>query len=54
MKFCWAQYLLRLVVAVLGLVIAVLGAGSMMSACGQKGKLVRPAEMSESTEQQSH
>jgi hypothetical protein len=37
MKFCWAQYLLWLV-------IALLGAGSMLSACGQKGDLVRPTE----------
>jgi len=37
MKFCWAQYLLWLVIALLGL-------GSMMTACGQKGDLYRPAE----------
>jgi predicted small lipoprotein YifL len=36
MKTCWAQYLLWLV-------IAVMGAGSMLSACGQKGALTRPA-----------
>ena len=43
MKFCWAQYLLWLV-------IAVLGAGSMLSACGQKGDLVHPSSMLESVE----
>lgn len=43
MKFCWAQYLLWLV-------IAVLGAGSMLSACGQKGDLVRPADSAQSAE----
>lgn len=32
MKSCWAQYLLWLV-------IAVLGTGSALSACGQKGDL---------------
>jgi predicted small lipoprotein YifL len=35
MKICWAQYLLWLV-------IAVLGAGSALSACGQKGALYQP------------
>ena len=35
MKICWAQYLLWLV-------IAVLGAGSALSACGQKGDLYQP------------
>ena len=35
MKICWAQYLLWLV-------IAVLGAGSALSACGQKGALYHP------------
>ncbi len=35
MKPCWAQYLLWLV-------IAVLGTGSLLSACGQKGDLTRP------------
>lgn len=35
MKPCWAQYLLWLV-------IAVLGAGSALSACGQKGALYHP------------
>lgn len=43
MKFCWAQYLLWLV-------IAILGAGSMLSACGQKGDLVRPDMPIESAE----
>ena len=36
MKTCWAQYLLWLV-------IAILGAGGALSACGQKGALYRPA-----------
>jgi len=36
MKTCWAQYLLWLVVAVLGV-------GGVLSACGQKGALYRPA-----------
>jgi len=35
MKICWAQYLLWLV-------IAVLGAGAALSACGQKGDLYLP------------
>ncbi len=35
MKNCWAQYLLWLV-------IAVLGTGSALSACGQKGALYQP------------
>ena len=35
MKICWAQYLLWLV-------IAVLGTGSALSACGQKGALYQP------------
>jgi len=35
MKSCWAQYLLWLV-------IAVLGTGSALSACGQKGALYQP------------
>jgi hypothetical protein len=43
MKYCWAQYLLWLV-------IAILGAGSMLSACGQKGDLVRPDVNIESSE----
>lgn len=34
MKHCWAQYLLWLVVAILG-------TGSALSACGQKGPLYR-------------
>ena len=32
---CWAQYLLWAV-------IAIFGAGSMLSACGQKGNLYMP------------
>ncbi len=36
MKSCWAQYLLWLV-------IAVLGTGSALSACGQKGALYHPS-----------
>ncbi len=36
MKTCWAQYLLWLVVAILGV-------GGALSACGQKGALYRPA-----------
>ncbi|HEC19145.1 MAG TPA: hypothetical protein ENI97_07340 [Gammaproteobacteria bacterium] len=43
MKCCWAQYLLWLV-------IAVLGTGSLLSACGQKGDLVRPAETATSSD----
>lgn len=43
MKTCWAQYLLWLV-------IAVMGAGSMLSACGQKGALVRPAPPSDTSQ----
>lgn len=35
MKICWAQYLFWLV-------ILVLGAGSALSACGQKGDLYLP------------
>ncbi len=35
MKTCWAQYLLWLV-------IAILGVGGVLSACGQKGALYRP------------
>ena len=42
MKICWAQYLLWLV-------IVVLGAGSALSACGQKGDLVRPDVPAESS-----
>jgi len=38
MKTCGAHYLLWLVIALLGL-------GSMMTACGQKGNLYRPAEI---------
>ncbi len=37
---CWARYLLWLV-------IAVLGVGNMLSACGQKGDLYLPAQESE-------
>jgi predicted small lipoprotein YifL len=44
MKFCWAQYLLWLV-------IALLGAGSMLSACGQKGALQRPDQPAELSQQ---
>ncbi|PLY12432.1 MAG: hypothetical protein C0631_16955 [Sedimenticola sp.] len=33
--YCWARYLLWLT-------IAVLGSGSMLSACGQKGDLYLP------------
>ena len=40
MKPCWAQYLLWLV-------IAVLGTASLLSACGQKGSLTRPDPASE-------
>lgn len=35
MKTCWAQYLLWLV-------IAVLGTASLLSSCGQKGDLYLP------------
>ena len=35
MKGCWAQYLLWLV-------IAVLGVGAMLTGCGQKGDLYLP------------
>ena len=35
MKSCWAQYLLWLV-------FALLGTGSALSACGQKGALYHP------------
>jgi predicted small lipoprotein YifL len=37
MKICWAQYLLWFV-------IALLGTGSALSACGQKGALYHPDE----------
>lgn len=37
MKTCWAQYLLWLV-------IVLLGTGSALSACGQKGDLYLPDE----------
>ncbi len=36
MKICWAQYLLWLIVATLGV-------GGALSACGQKGALYHPA-----------
>jgi len=39
MKTCWAQYLLWLAVAILGV-------GGALSACGQKGALYRPAPQS--------
>jgi len=42
MKFCWAQYLLFWV-------IAISGAGSMLSACGQKGGLVHPVVSAEAS-----
>ena len=42
MKTCWAQYLLWLV-------IAVMGTGSMLSACGQKGALMRPTPPSDTS-----
>ncbi|NOX93145.1 MAG: lipoprotein [Gammaproteobacteria bacterium] len=47
MKFCWAQYLLWLM-------IAVLGAGSMLSACGQKGALVKPVVAIEAADSAEH
>ena len=37
MKLCWANYLLIIVIAVLGF-------GSMLSACGKKGPLYLPEE----------
>lgn len=37
MSHCWARYLLWAV-------IAILGTGSMLSACGQKGDLVLPEQ----------
>ena len=43
MKSCWAQYLLWLV-------IAVLGTGSALSACGQKGDLYQPDRSTASKE----
>jgi predicted small lipoprotein YifL len=46
MKSCWAQYLLWLV-------IAVLGTGSALSACGQKGALYQP-EPSAAKEPSAH
>jgi len=47
MKSCWAQYLLCWVVAVLV-------AGSMLSACGQKGSLVQPAVSAGSADSVEH
>ncbi len=47
MKSCWAQYLLCWV-------IAVLGAGSMLSACGQKGALVKPVVSTETADSAKH
>ena len=41
---CWAQYLLWAV-------IAILGAGSLLSACGQKGPLYLPDKAEQSDEQ---
>lgn len=46
---CWPRYLLWLV-------IAVLGTGSMLSACGQKGDLYlpdEPVEQPQTTEEES-
>jgi len=45
MKTCWAQYLLWLV-------MAVLGTGSALSACGQKGALFIPDEAKKPTPSQ--
>jgi predicted small lipoprotein YifL len=42
---CWARYLLWLT-------IAVLGTGSLLSACGQKGALYRPDHKTEQQGQQ--
>ena len=47
MKPCWAQYLLWLV-------IAVLGAGNLLSACGQKGELTRPTPDTANTESSAY
>ncbi|MES9843536.1 MAG: lipoprotein [Candidatus Sedimenticola sp. PURPLELP] len=44
MQHCWPSYLLWLV-------IAVLGTGSMLSACGQKGDLYLPDETVEQTQE---
>ena len=43
---CWPRYLLWLV-------IAVLGTGSMLSACGQKGDLYLPDTQVEQTEDEN-
>ncbi len=43
---CWARYLLWLVVAVLGI-------GNMLSACGHKGDLYLPEPQQEQTEEKS-
>jgi predicted small lipoprotein YifL len=43
---CWPRYLLWLV-------IAVLGTGSMLSACGQKGDLYLPDTKVEQSEEKS-
>jgi len=44
MRLCWAQILFIVVIAVLGL-------GSMLSACGQKGPLYLPDHASQSAQQ---
>ncbi|HKK06949.1 MAG TPA: lipoprotein [Gammaproteobacteria bacterium] len=46
MRLCWAQILFIVVIAVLGL-------GSMLSACGQKGPLYLPGHASHSAQQDS-
>lgn len=43
MKSCWAQYLLWLV-------IVLLGTGSVLSACGQKGALYHPESSTNTNE----
>ena len=43
---CWARYLFILVVIILG-------TGSMLSACGQKGSLVLPDESHQADSQQA-
>ena len=43
---CWARYLLWLVIAVLGI-------GNMLSACGHKGDLYLPEQEQEQTEEKS-
>jgi len=47
MKFCRAQYLLCWM-------IAVLGVGSVLSGCGQKGGLVRPVVSADPTDSVEH